>query len=444
MNINSILNDNLYKVWSKFVFASVVGVVLNAVYVMVDGIFVGQGAGEAGLAGVNLSWPAITVILGIGLMFGTGASSLISIALGTGDKEQAQRIIGTTFKSVLLIGALLTLIGVSSSNFIVTALGATEETYQYTKDYYIIVYLMAIPYLFSNALNPLVRSDGNPNLSMVMVGVGAIGNIILDWLFVIILDMGTAGAALATGAGVILSTSVGIWYFTKGNSYIKFDKKYFCIDKGILRDIIRIGFVSLVIQLSIGAVILLQNKIIYAYGSTIDVAIFSVAGYIISLYTQICVGISQGMQPLIGYHFGAAKVTRMHKLLRMTLVTSVLVGILFLACLFTFGDSFIQLFGIPIESLDLAYKRTLIFCSGAPFIGIIYTMGAYYQALNKNIAANVISIGRGLILQVSFSLLLPPIIGVEGIFYAQSLSDFSSIFILAIVVFICSIHSKKK
>ena len=435
MNSEIILNGKLHQVWSKFVLASVVGVVLNAIYTMADGIFVGQGTGEVGLAGVNIAWPAVTIILGIGLMLGTGASSLISIALGQQDIERAERILGTVLKFSLLIGCLLMVIGILAATPITKLLGAGEDTFTHTRNYFVIVYMMAIPYLLSNLLTPLVRADGNPKLSMLMVGIGAICNIILDWLFVIKLGLGTGGAALATGAGVILSSLVGIHYFTKGKSHLKWRKAYFKVDKSILSDTIKIGFVSFMIQLSIGVVILIQNNVIYTYGTTSDIAIFCVAGYIISLYTQLCVGISQGMQPLIGYHYGAGKINRMHHILLLTLTVSTLAGVIALILLICFGHSFISLFGIAADTLDLAYTRIIVFCTGVPFIGIVSTMGAYYQSLNRNIASNVISITRGFIFQAGFSLLLPPLMGVEGIFYAQFISDFLAVFVVLGVIF---------
>ena len=444
MNIDYILNGNLFKVWSKFVSASVIGVILNTIYTMVDGIFVGQGTGEAGLAGVNLAWPAITIILGIGLLFGSGASSLISICLGSEDQERAERLLGTVLKSLLIIGGLLMILGPLLADPIIKFLGANEETFSYTKDYFIVIYLMAIPYLLSNALNPLVRADGNPHLSMLMVGVGAIGNIILDWLFVIELGMGTRGAALATGAGVIFSTLIGLWYFLSGKSHVKFRKEYFKMDTALLKDIFKIGFVSFMIQISIGAVILVQNVILYKYGNTADIAIFCVTGYVISLYTQLCVGMSQGMQPLIGSHYGANQTKRLHKLLQMTLLASVLTSIVALLALIFYGKYFIQLYGIADHLLDLAYKRTIIFCLGIPFIGIVYTMGAYYQSLNRNVEANIVSIGRSFVLQIFFSLTLPLFMGVEGVFYAQPFSDISSIFILFGVMFYCHQKTKQK
>ena len=144
--------------------------------------------------------------------------------------------------------------------------------------------------------------------------------------------------------------------------------------------------------------------------------------------------------PLIGYHYGAGKIKRMHHILLLTLTVSTLAGVIALILLTCFGRSFISLFGISADILDLAYKRVLIFCTGVPFIGIVSTMGAYYQSLNRNIASNVISITRGFVFQAGFSLLLPPFIGVEGIFYAQFISDFLAVFVVVGVIFYCRKH----
>ncbi|MGL6174043.1 MAG: MATE family efflux transporter [Cellulosilyticaceae bacterium] len=436
MNINNILKDNVFKVWSNFIIASVIGVLFNALYTMVDGIFVGQGVGEAGLASINLAWPAVTVILGVGSLLGVGASSVISIQLGQKEKDEAEKTLGTVLKACLIIGACLMIVGIVSADTVVRILGASEDTFQYTKDYYIIIYMLAIPYILSTTFNPIVRADGNPKLSMFMVGIGAIGNIILDWLFVIILGWGVKGAALATGAGILLSTLCGMYYFGYGKAHVKFKRVNFNWNSYILKSVLKIGFVSFAMQISIGIVLLLQNNIIYTYGTTTDVAIYSVAGYIISLYTQVALGIAQGMQPLIGYHYGADLIKRMKQILYITIIACFSLGVICFSVLGGWGQSIIGIFGLEGETLEIAYRRILIYCGGIPAIGIIYVMGAYYQSITKNLQANIVTITRACILQVAFSLLLPPILGVEGIFYAQCLADISAVGILLIIVWL--------
>ncbi|MGL5507112.1 MAG: MATE family efflux transporter, partial [Paraclostridium sp.] len=241
--MESVLNDNIMKVWAKFVVSSVIGVVLNTIYSVIDGMFVGQGVGEIGLASINIVWPAITVIIGIGLMIGIGSSSIIAIHIGKNDKENAEKTLATSIKSILLIGGLVMILGLVFREQILKLLGAKDEVLPMAREYFTVLYLITIPYMFSNALNPMVRTDGNPSLSMIMIGIGAVLNIILDWLFVIKLGFGVAGAAAATGASIFISTLVPLYYFTKGKANIKLKKIYFKIDKSILVEILKIGFV---------------------------------------------------------------------------------------------------------------------------------------------------------------------------------------------------------
>lgn len=169
MKIEQVLNVPVHKVWAKFVIASVIGVVLNTIYTMVDGIFVGQGVGEVGLASVNIVWPAVTVIVGTGLMIGIGSSSIIAIHIGKQDKESAQKCLGTSVTSIVLIGAIIMILGFMFREPILKMLGAEKDTIENARDYYSVIYLIIIPYLFSTALNPIVRADGMPQLSMMMI-----------------------------------------------------------------------------------------------------------------------------------------------------------------------------------------------------------------------------------------------------------------------------------
>ena len=398
MNMDHILNANLFKVWSKFVMASVIGVVLNTIYTIIDGMFVGQGVGEIGLAAVNIVWPAITLIIGTGLMLG--------------------------------IGALITIVGLLFRNPILRMLGADEMVMPYAQDYFSIFYCITIPYIFSTALNPIVRTDGNPKLAMMMVGIGAIAKIILDYLLVIVFDFGIKGAAIATSASIVLSTLISLYYFLKGNSTIKIRKLYLKLDGKILKEIVKIGFVSFMIQLSYGTIIFVQNNVMYAYGSNIDVAIYTVASYVNCFFVNVCTGISQGLQPLIGYHFGANKWTRMKQFLYLSIVISVVAGILVFIGIYSYGRELVSIFGISSENLEYGYQSILMYCLGSPIIGIIFTMSGYYQAIGKNIQANILSVSRGLIFQFILTLALPPLIGVSGVFLSLPIAEILTLMIL--------------
>lgn len=441
--MQDVLNDNIMKVWSKFVISSVIGVVLNTIYSVIDGMFVGQGVGEVGLASINIVWPAITVIIGIGLMIGIGSSSIIAIHIGKNDTESAEKTLATSVKSVILIGSIVMIGGLVFREPILKLLGAKDEVLPMAREYFTILYIITIPYMFSNALNPMVRTDGNPNLSMIMIGIGAVLNIILDWIFVIKLGLGVSGAAAATGASIFISTLVPLYYFTKGKANIKLKKIYFKIDKNILSEILKVGFVSFAIQMSYGLILFIQNNMMYAYGNTIDVAIYTVAAYINCFFVNTCMGVAQGVQPLIGYHYGANKTKRMKKLLYITIGACFIIGILGITGLITFGKDIVAVFGISSENINFAYERIVMYCLGNPIIGIIFTMGAYYQAIGKNIYANIISIGRGFVFQCLFTLILPPFIGVSGVFLSLPIAEVLTVLLLIVILFIDRKQSSK-
>ncbi|CEI74141.1 MULTISPECIES: MATE family efflux transporter [Romboutsia] len=434
MKIEQVLNVPIHKVWAKFVIASVIGVVLNTIYTMVDGIFVGQGVGEVGLASVNIVWPAVTVIVGTGLMIGIGSSSIIAIYIGKQDKESAQKCLGISVTSIVLIGAIIMILGFMFREPILKMLGAEKDTIENARDYYSVIYLITIPYLFSTALNPIVRADGRPQLSMMMIGIGAICNIILDWVFVMKLGYGVKGAAMATSASIFISTVVSLYYFVKGNANIKIKKEYLKIDVSILKEILKIGFVSFAIQLSYGIILFVQNKTMYLYGNTVDVAIYTVATYINCFLVNTCMGISQGLQPLIGYHYGANKIKRMRQLLYITIGVCAIGGTLVYIGINSFGRELIQIFGISSENIEFAYSEILIYCLGSPVIGIIFAMSGYYQAIGKNIYANILSIGRGFLFQFILTMILPPIIGVRGVFLSLPLAELITLTILGMIL----------
>lgn len=443
MNIDEVLNANLVKVWFKFVMASVIGVVLNTIYTIVDGIFVGQGVGEIGLAAVNIVWPAVTVIIGTGLMLGIGSSSLIAIALGKKDAQSAEKYLGTTVKSIVVIGALVSIIGLLFKDPLLRMLGADDQVMPLAQDYFTIVYIIAIPYIFSTAVNPIVRTDGRPDLSMMMIGIGAVANIILDYLLVMVLGYGVKGAAIATSASILLSTIVSLYYFIKGSSTIKIRRNDLKIDLKILKQIMAIGFVSFAIQISYGTMIFVQNNVMYAYGSTIDVAIYTVASYINCFFVNVCTGIAQGLQPLIGYHFGANMLKRMRQLLYLTIGVSVAAGILVYSGIIWKGKALVAVFGISQENLQYGYQSILLYCLGSPIIGMIFTMSGYYQAIGKNIHANILSISRGFVFQFILTLTLPPIIGVAGVFLSLPLAELLTIMILFVILLVEQFQFKK-
>ena len=174
----------------------------------------------------------------------------------------------------------------------------------------------------------------------------------------------------------------------------------------------------------------------FLYGNTVDVAIYTVATYINCFLVNTCMGIAQGLQPLIGYHYGAKKIKRMNQFVYITIYICVVSGILVYTGIFIYGREIIRIFGVSPENIEFAYRMILIYCIGSPFIGTIFTMSGYYQAIGKNIYANIISIGRGFVFQFIFTIVLPPFIGTVGVFLSLPLAELITLIILGSILII--------
>ncbi len=435
MDISTIVNQNIYKSWAKFVIPTMIGILLSTIYSAVDAIFVGQGVGEVGLASINIVWPSVAVVIGIGMMIGVGSSNIISVCLGNNEIEDAEKCLGTALKFILLVGLTLMILGFLFREPILKILGANDETIDYARDYYTIIYTIIIPYIMSGALSTIVRTEGRPDLSMFMIGIGAVINIILDYILVIKYNFGTKGAAIATSGSIFISTIISIYYFTKGNSKIKIKKEYFKIDLEILRKILKIGFVSFAIQFSYAVIIWVQNNVIYNYGTTKDIAIFTVSAYINCFIVNLFMGIGQGIQPLIGYYLGASKEEKIKEIMKFSIIVGIVLGILCLGMLFVFGEKIVYVFGIDKQDLKFASDMMIIYCFGTPIIGILFTSSAFYQVTQKIVYSNIISISRGFIFQFIFTLIVPMYFGVSGVFLSLPLAELVSLLILFIIVF---------
>ncbi|MEG2354017.1 MAG: MATE family efflux transporter [Clostridium sp.] len=429
-----ILKKDIGSLFIKFVIPAVVGMLVNAMYIIVDGIFIGNGVGELGLASVNIDFPVLCINMAIAMLFGVGSSILISIKCGEGKKEDAEKLLGTTVLTVLVIGAIITVLGLTFLEPIMVFLGAQGEVLVLTMDYSRIIFMFTIAYILSCALNPIVRADGNPALAMTVLVVGAVVNVILDWLFVIKLGYGMKGAAWATVIGMTLSGSYLLFYFFSGKSNVKLRMHNLKFDFYLLRLIIISGFVSFGIQVSLGIMTLIQNKLLLKYGTMIDVSVFAIVGYISVMSAQVLVGVAEGIQPIIGYNYGAGNIERTKKTLRLTIKVDFVLGFLFLFLFIFAGDFIVSIFNTNPEIVELASRRLLMYLAGVPVVGLVYTFANYYQAMKKNMYANLISMGRSFMYLLPSTLILPMIIGVEGVFIAPAIADYCAVVTVIVII----------
>ena len=438
---NSLSTKSIGSLFLKFVIPAIIGVLVNSVYIIVDGIFIGRGVGETGLAAINILWPVMCSNMAIGMLLGVGGSALIAIKLGQNEKDEAKQILGTSVFCMILIGLIITIVGLLFLEPIMIFLGAEGEVLKLSKEYSVIIISATIMHILSTGLNPIARAEGNPKLSMNILIISAMLNAFLDWLFVMKLGYGMAGAAAATIVGMTLSGLYFLYYFFSRKSKLHIKLKHLRIKFNILKEICISGFVSFGMQMSLGILTFIQNNLILHYGTTTDLAMFAIVGYVATIFLEILLGIAQGTQPIIGYNYGAEKYDRVKKTLRIALIVDIVYGCIALILLFIFATSIVNIFNDNLEFVNSTAARLKMYLGSLPFLGIVITYGSYYQSIQKDLYANIISMGRSFIFLVPVSFILPKFLGVEGVFLSPLVSDTLA---LATTIFIGILNKRKE
>ncbi|MDU1347893.1 MATE family efflux transporter [Clostridium butanoliproducens] len=431
---NDLIKDSTLSLFFKFVIPSIVGILVNSLYLIIDGIFIGRGVGEIALASINIIFPAACANMAVGSLFGTGAATLISIRLGENKREEAKDILGTSIFIMILISTVISIVGIIFLEPIMRFLGAEGEVLILSKQYGTILFLVTPFHVLATGLNPITRSDGNPKLSMNILIIASILNVFLDWLFVIKLNLGIIGAGCATAIGIIGSSIYLLFYFFSKQANIRIKLSYLKIKLKLLREVFVSGFMSFAMQVALAFIIFIQNQILLSYGSTLDVSIFAIVGYISIIFIQILYGIAQGIQPIIGYNYGANEYGRVRQILKISLIADVIFGHATFIFVYVFSRKLVGIFNSNPEVIKLAARRLVIYLASMPTVGIVITFASYFQATKRNLFANILSVGRSFVLLIPISFILPHFMGVDGVFLAPVVADYIG---LIVTIFIC-------
>ena len=407
---------------------TMIGMLINALYNLVDAYFVG-GLGESQMGAISVVYPLGQVVVGLGLLFGTGAASYISRLLGQRDKEQANTVASTALYSSLAVGAVIILLSVIFLNPILRLLGATESILPYASTYAGIYIISCIFNVFNVTMNNIVTSEGAAKTTMCALLFGAVLNIGLDPLFIDTLNLGVAGAAIATAISQLVSTVVYLVYIFQKKSTFRFTIKDCAFSKDVLSEIFKIGIPTLLFQLLTSLSISMINNAAGNYGDAV-IAGMGVVTRLVSMGSLTVFGFIKGFQPIAGYSYGAGKIDR----LRNTIKTSVLWSTIF--CVIA-GLAF-SLFSTDIVSQFTAGNTEMI-RTGANSLrinGITFMLFGYYTvysslflALGKGKEGFLLGACRQGICFIPVILILPAVWGLNGILYAQPIADVLSAFI---------------
>ena len=431
MNKENILG---YKPVGKLLFSmalpAIIANVVNALYNIVDQVFIGWGIGYLGNAATNIAFPLTTVCLAIGLMIGIGSASNFNLELGRKNYEKAKSIVGTAGTLLTVIGIVICILIRIFLEPIMISFGATDKILGYAMEYTGITSL-GIPFLlFAIGINPLIRADGSPKYSMISIITGAVMNTVLDPVLMFVFHMGISGAAWATVLSQIATAIILFLYFRRFKT-VKLEMKDFIPRLSIIRDIMSLGMATFIFQFSNMLVQITTNNQLKIYGNTsvygsdIPIAVSGIVAKINVIFVSIIIGLVQGAQPIIGYNYGAENYKRVRQATQILFKTAFIISFILFIVFQIFPAQIIKLFGSGDEiyfRFAVKYMRTFMFFM---FLNGIVTVGmTFFPAIGKAKKGAIISIVRQILLLLPLLIIFLKFMGVEGVVKAVPVSDF--------------------
>lgn len=427
------LSDHFtYSKLLRFVFPSIIMMVFTSIYGVVDGLFVSNFAGKTAFASINLVMPFVMILGGIGFMIGTGGTALVSKVLGEGKKEKANEIFTMMIIFTLLLGALLSVIGVISMPWVAKFLGATEEMMADCVIYGRIVTGFTVAFMLQNVFQSFLIAAEKPKFGLLATVLAGIANMALDAIFIIVFKWGVAGAAIATG----LSQCVGgifplIYFLRKNSSLLRLTKTKLEI-KPILKACGN-GSSELMSNISSSVVSMIYNFQLMKYVGEDGVSAYGVLMYVQFIFVAIYIGYSIGCAPITGYHFGARNHNELKNMLRKSSFLSAVSGVVLTILAILLSSPLAKIFvGYDKELYELTRHAFRLFAYSFLLAGFNIFTSSFFTALNNGAVSAAISFMRTLIFQTSSVLILPIFLGVDGIWWAITVAEFFA-FILSLI-----------
>lgn len=419
-------SEKISKLLWEYSIPAITGTLVYILYNIVDRIFISFGVGRLAIAGISIALPLFTFILATGLFIGVGGGALISINLGKKDKEKAEQILGNALTLFLGTGILFSIFGLLFLDDILLLFGATANNINYAKDYMSIIFFATTFQLLFIGMNNIMRGEGNPKAAMKMSIIGCGLNILLDPLFIFTLGMGIKGAAIATVISNVLVAILQIRHFLNGNSNIKLKLKNLKLKKEILIGIASIGIAPFIMQMSNSIVVIFINKNLNIYGGDIAIAAYGIINSISVLMYMPIVGIYQGSQPILGYNHGAKNFKRVRETYKLSLLVAMSISAVgFFVALFLPHLLISPFINNDQTLFELTTNATKIFFSMTLFMGFHMIGSSYFQTVGKAKITTAINIIRQFILMLPLLYFLPKYYGVNGVWLAVPITDFT-------------------
>ena len=434
----------------KYAVPCIISLLVGALYNIVDQIFIANASylGSYGNAANTVVFPLTVIALAIAVMIGDGCCAFVSLSLGKKESETARKSVGNAIIMVVVSSLILTVLYLIFMNQILSMFGGTvnAETFRHSREYFFYITLGVPFYMFGQALNPIIRSDGSPRFAMASTLAGAILNIILDPIFIFVFQWGMMGAALATVIGQIVTAVLAVWYIVHMKQVKPF-KTDFRLSGCICRRTLLLGITSFLSQISLVAAMAAINNMIRKYGALdeifgqeqyaqIPMAVVGIVMKFFQIVISIVVGMAAGCIPVVGFNMGAGKRDRVRSLFIRLLLSEAIVGAVALFIVEVFPKQLIGIFGAANESTyytEFALRAFRIYLCMMVLACVNKACFIFLQAMGKAVESTMLSMVREIVFGVGFALLLPLFFGLDGVLYSMPLSDVLT-FVIAVIL----------
>jgi putative MATE family efflux protein len=411
------------KLLFQYAMPAIVAMVASSLYNMVDSIFIGQGVGAMAISGLAITFPFMNLSGAIGAGIGVGASTYLSVKLGQKDYATAQKILGNSIVLKIITGILFGAICLVFLDPILRFFGATDNTIPYARDYMVIILLGNVFTHLYFGMNALLRAASKPRHAMYATIFTVVLNTALDPLFIYTFGMGIRGAALATILSQMTALCWQIWLFSNPNELIRFKRGIYRLDGTIIKNILAIGISPFSMNACACIIVIFINTALVKYGGDLAVGAYGIANRIGFLFFMVVMGINQGMQPIAGYNYGAEQYDRMMKVLNYSMVAATLIMIVGWLVGELFPYPCARLFTTDQNLIDIAIRGIRINMLTFPLIGSQAVITNFFQSIGKAKISIFLSLSRQMIYLLPLLIVLPPIMGVDGVWAALPASD---------------------
>ncbi|ELF6481170.1 MATE family efflux transporter [Vibrio fluvialis] len=417
------MSTSIYRQFLRYAIPTVAAMLVNGLYQVVDGIFIGHYVGAEGLAGINVAWPVIGTILGMGMLVGVGTGALASIKQGEKDLHSAKRILATGLLTLVMLAPIVAAILWFFADDFLRWQGAQGRTFELGMQYLQILIIGCVFTLGSIAMPFLLRNDDSPNLATLLMVVGALCNIVLDYVLIAWLQWELTGAAIATAISQLIVTGLGFSYFFSKRAKLRLTRACLSMEWRYLPKIFAIGVSSFFMYAYGSTMVALHNSLIIQYGNAVMVGAYAILGYIVTVYYLTVEGIANGMQPLASFNHGARQYGNIRRLLKVAMSIAVLGGVVFVLMINLFPEQVIGIFNSNDPRLMDGAVFALKLHMFALFLdGFLVVSAAYYQATNHGGKAMFVTVGN-MMVQLPFLYILPKLYGITGVWIAFPLSN---------------------